>query len=113
VPPQDEHCVLPSQASPVLHQYTAPASPAGPFPAQQGCPIAPHSTHWPLAHAENGAVQPAPASQHGLPTTPHAPPLQPPAAQLPCPLPHEFPDCTQVPETQHPPRLQSIPSQHG
>lgn len=58
-------------------------------------------------------MHPAPASQQGAPTTPHAPPLQPPAEQLPCPLPQEFPCATQEPETQQAPVLHSTPSQQG
>jgi hypothetical protein len=98
--------VLLSQASPVLHQNPVPD------PGQHGCPIAPHATHSPLEHVENGAVHPPPAQQ-GAPTTPHAPPLQPPAEQLPSPAPQEFPCATHDPDTQQAPELHSSPSQQG
>jgi hypothetical protein len=98
-----------------MHQKPGPAS-AGLLPGQQGWPLDPHATQLEPEHVVKGAVQVAagPVPQQGDPSVPHAPPEQPPpAAHMPRPPGHMVPVATQVPVTQHPPPVQSFPSQQG
>jgi hypothetical protein len=97
-----------------MHQKPAPAS-AGLFPGQQGCPFEPQATQPDPEQVVNGALHaaPPPDPQQGEPGVPHAPPLQPPAVHIPRPPGHVVPEAMHVPATQHPPPLQSLPSQQG
>jgi hypothetical protein len=114
VAPQDVHVPLEPHTVPPMHHEPAPAS-AGLFPWQQGCPFDPQAVQLDPEQAVKGAVQAAlpPDPQHDAPAVPHDPPEQPPPVHMPWPPGHVVPEPTHVPATQHPPPLQSFPSQQG
>ena len=109
VPQGTQVLPLPQMAFASLH---VPAPPLA--LAQQGVPSSPHLAQVPALHFVPGAVQTAvlvlvaQQGRPGPPQLPHAP-----ALQVPPPKPMQLlPTAMQIPETQQPPLLQLLRSQH-